>query len=86
MLMAEFVTCVKYRLPVKIVIVKNDTLGQIKWEQMMHLGNPEYGCELQSIDFAAFVRACGVLGLLLTIRSNVVLFLTKHLRNPVLSL
>ncbi|HWN14536.1 MAG TPA: thiamine pyrophosphate-binding protein, partial [Candidatus Dormibacteraeota bacterium] len=30
MLMAEFATCVKYRLPVKVVVVKNNTLGQIK--------------------------------------------------------
>jgi len=59
MLMAEFATCVKYRLPVKVFIVKNNTLGQIKWEQMVFLGNPEYGCELQPIDFAAFARACG---------------------------
>jgi pyruvate dehydrogenase (quinone) len=26
------------------------------------LGNPEYGCELQPIDFAAFARACGGTG------------------------
>jgi pyruvate dehydrogenase (quinone)/pyruvate oxidase len=59
MLMAEFATCVKYELPVRIVVVKNNTLGQIKWEQMVFLGNPEYGCELHPIDFAAFARACG---------------------------
>ncbi len=59
MLMAEFATAVKYKLPVKIVVVKNDTLGQIKWEQMVFLGNPEYGCDLHPIDFAAFARACG---------------------------
>jgi pyruvate dehydrogenase (quinone) len=59
MLMAEFATCVKYRLPVKVVVVKNNTLGQIKWEQMVFLGNPEYGCELHPIDFAAVARACG---------------------------
>lgn len=28
----------------------------------MHLGNPEFGCELQAIDFAAFARACGGTG------------------------
>ena len=43
MLMAEFVTAVKYQLPIKVVIIKNNTLGQIKWEQMVFLGNPEYG-------------------------------------------
>ncbi len=62
MLMAEFATAVKYKLPVKVVIIKNNTLGQIKWEQMVFLGNPEYGCELHPIDFAAFARACGGTG------------------------
>ena len=62
MLMAEFVNCVRYKLPVKVVIVKNNSLGMIKWEQMVFLGNPEYGCELQPIDFAAFARACGATG------------------------
>jgi pyruvate dehydrogenase (quinone) len=63
MLMAELATCVKYRLPVKVVVVKNDTLGQIKWEQMVFLGNPEYGCDLHPIDFARVAEACGATGL-----------------------
>jgi pyruvate dehydrogenase (quinone)/pyruvate oxidase len=62
MLMAEFANCVRYKLPVKVVIVKNNSLGMIKWEQMVFLGNPEYGCDLQPIDFAAFARACGATG------------------------
>jgi pyruvate dehydrogenase (quinone)/pyruvate oxidase len=62
MLMAEFATAVKHRLPIKVIVVRNDTLGQIKWEQMVFLGNPEYGCELQPIDFVAFARACGGAG------------------------
>jgi pyruvate dehydrogenase (quinone)/pyruvate oxidase len=62
MLMAEFATAVKYQLPIKVVIIKNGTLGQIKWEQMVFLGNPEYGVELQPIDFAAFAHACGGAG------------------------
>jgi pyruvate dehydrogenase (quinone) len=28
----------------------NNSLGQIKWEQMVFLGDPEYGCDLQPID------------------------------------
>ncbi len=62
MLMADFSTCIKYRLPVKVFIIKNNLLGQIKWEQMVFLGNPEYGCALEPIDFAAFARACGGTG------------------------
>ena len=63
MLMAEFANCVKYKLPIKVVVVKNNSLGMIKWEQMVFLGNPEFGCELQPIDFGAFARACGAVGL-----------------------
>jgi pyruvate dehydrogenase (quinone) len=63
MLMAEFVTAVKYSLPIKVIVVKNNSLGMIKWEQMVFLGNPEYGCELQPIDFALFAQACGGTGL-----------------------
>jgi pyruvate dehydrogenase (quinone) len=62
MLMGEFATAVKYELPIKIVILKNNSLGQIKWEQMVFLGNPEYGCELQPIDFVKFAQACGGIG------------------------
>jgi len=60
MLMAEMATCVKYNLPVKIIVVKNNYLGQIMWEQMAFLGNPEFACDLQPIDFAAVARACGL--------------------------
>jgi pyruvate dehydrogenase (quinone) len=63
MLMGELATAVKYQLPIKVVVLKNNTLGQIKWEQMVFLGNPEYGCELQPIDFAAFAEACGARGI-----------------------
>ena len=60
MLIGELATCMKYDLNVKIVVIRNNTLGQIKWEQMVFLGNPEYVCELQPIDFAAVARGFGV--------------------------
>ena len=59
MLMAEFATAVQYNLPIKVVIIKNNTLGMIRWEQMAFLGNPEYGVELTPIDFAEFAESCG---------------------------
>lgn len=62
MLMGEFATAVKYKLPIKIVVINNNTLGQIKWEQMVFLGNPEYGCDLSPINFAALAQACGGTG------------------------
>jgi pyruvate dehydrogenase (quinone) len=63
MLMGDLVTCAKYALPVKIVVVKNNSLGQIKWEQLFFVGNPEFGCELQPIDFAKVAEACGLKGI-----------------------
>ncbi|HEX2114632.1 MAG TPA: thiamine pyrophosphate-dependent enzyme [Alphaproteobacteria bacterium] len=63
MLMGDLATCAKYRLLVKIVVVKNNSLGQIKWEQLFFVGNPEFGCELQPIDFAKVAEACGLKGL-----------------------
>jgi pyruvate dehydrogenase (quinone)/pyruvate oxidase len=82
MLMAEFANCVQYKLPIKIVIVKNNSLGMIKWEQMVFLGNPEYGCELHPIDFAAFARACGGTGLTIEDPKNCGAVLDQALANP----
>ena len=62
MLMGEFATAVKYGLPITVVIIKNNTLGMIKWEQMVFLGNPEYGVDLCPIDFVRFAEACGGVG------------------------
>jgi len=62
MLMGEMATLVKYQLPVKVIVFKNNSLGQIKWEQIVFEGNPQFGVELQPIDFAAFARACGAGG------------------------
>src|SRR5205814_506838 len=47
----------------KVFIIKNNLLGQIKWEQMTFLGNPEFAVDLQPIDFVKFAEACGVTGL-----------------------
>jgi pyruvate dehydrogenase (quinone) len=62
MLMGEFLTAVKYNLPILVVIIKNNTLGQIRWEQIVFLGNPEYGCELHNPNFAKYAEACGGVG------------------------
>jgi pyruvate dehydrogenase (quinone) len=62
MLLGELATIVRYSLPIKIVVMKNNTLGQIKWEQLMFLGNPEYQCDLQPIDFATVARGFGIVG------------------------
>jgi pyruvate dehydrogenase (quinone) len=62
MMMMEMATLVKYKLPVKVIIIKNNVLGQIKWEQMIMEGNPQFGVQLQPIDFAMYAKACGAAG------------------------
>lgn len=63
MLMAEFMTAVRYDLPIKVVVVNNGLLGQILWEQMA-LGYPEHGVRWERrFDFAPWATACGGLGI-----------------------
>jgi pyruvate dehydrogenase (quinone) len=58
MLMAELSTAVAQNLPVKIILLKNNSLAEVKFEQL-EIGNPEFGCTLPPIDFVAFAKACG---------------------------
>jgi pyruvate dehydrogenase (quinone) len=60
MLMGELITLAAYQLNIKIIVIRNNTLGQIKWEQMIFLGNPEYACDLYPADFVTIARGCGI--------------------------
>jgi len=59
MQLGEFATAVRLKLPILFLVLKNGTLGQIKWEQMLFLGNPEFGCEVPDIEFARAAEAMG---------------------------
>jgi pyruvate dehydrogenase (quinone) len=67
MLMAEFLTAIQHKLPVKIVINNNNSLGQILWEQMV-LGYPEHGVRYPEpfADYSAFATSNGALGVKVT--------------------
>jgi pyruvate dehydrogenase (quinone) len=60
-LMGELSTAVRYRLPVKVVILKNNSLSEVRFEQE-DLGNEAFGCDLTPIDFALYARSCGASG------------------------
>jgi pyruvate dehydrogenase (quinone)/pyruvate oxidase len=62
MMMGELATLAQHGLPVKVVVMRNDVLGLIKWEQMAFLGNPQYGVELAPVDFVKVAEACGLRG------------------------
>jgi len=63
MLMAEFLTAVRQRLPITVMASNNNSLGQILWEQMV-LGYPEHGVRYDEpvADFGAWASACGGYG------------------------
>jgi pyruvate dehydrogenase (quinone) len=61
MLMADLSTAVQHQLPVKIIVLKNNSLAHVRFEQE-ELGYPPYGCDLSPIDFVAFAKACGADG------------------------
>jgi len=82
MLMGEVATLVKYNLPVKVIIIKNNTLGQIKWEQIAQDGNPEFGVDLQPIDFAGYAKNCGAAGYCVEDPAQVEAVLREALAHP----
>lgn len=59
MLMGDFLTLVQHRLPVKVVVFNNHTLGFVALE-MKAGGFLETGTSLVNPDFAAMARAVGV--------------------------
>jgi pyruvate dehydrogenase (quinone)/pyruvate oxidase len=59
MQMGDLATLFQEQLPVKVVVFKNNVLGLIKWEQMVFLGNPEYGVDFAPIDFVKVAEGCG---------------------------
>lgn len=62
MLMADFVTAVRYTLPIICVVLNNQKLGFIALEQEGK-GFPEHSIDLLNPDFVAFAEACGGRGM-----------------------
>ncbi|MFZ3579891.1 pyruvate oxidase [Virgibacillus sp. DJP39] len=58
MVMHDFITAVKYGMPIKIIVLNNSGIGMIKYEQQIK-GNLNYETNLGSINFAEFANACG---------------------------
>ncbi len=80
-LMAELTTAVQHSLPVKIILLKNNSLAEVKFEQR-DLGNPEFGCALSPIDFVAFAHACGADGVRCSKPGEVRRAIAQTLRSP----
>ncbi|CAD6000529.1 pyruvate dehydrogenase [Agreia sp. COWG] len=58
MLMGELITVAAYKLPVKIVVFNNSTLGLVKLEMFVD-GYPDFGVDVPGVDYAAVAAALG---------------------------
>jgi pyruvate dehydrogenase (quinone)/pyruvate oxidase len=82
MLMAEFLTAIRHRLPIKVFIDNNHEYGQILWEQMV-LGYPEFGVRHNGVaNFAGFAESNGALGIRVEKASEVESAVAEALRDP----
>lgn len=59
MLLGELVTVAMYKLPVKIVVFNNSTLGMVKLEMLVD-GIPDFGVDVPATDYAAVAVALGI--------------------------
>jgi pyruvate oxidase len=65
MVMEEFLTVLKYQMPVKVFVMNNQSLGMIKQEQKIE-GYPSWQTELYNYDFASFAEHSGGTGIKVT--------------------
>jgi pyruvate dehydrogenase (quinone) len=61
MLLGELVTVAAYKLPVKIVVFNNSTLGLVKVEMLVD-GFPDFGVDVPMVDYAAVANSLGIYG------------------------
>lgn len=80
MLIGEMATAVLYKLPIKVVIFKNNLLAMDRFEQE-EAGYPDFSVALQPIDFAAVAIACGAEGYTVTRPADLETTLRKALRS-----
>jgi pyruvate oxidase len=62
MAMSDFITAVKYDLPIIVIVLNNHQLGMIQVEQMME-HYPNYATDLLNPDFARYAEVCGGIGI-----------------------
>jgi pyruvate dehydrogenase (quinone) len=62
MLMGDFISLTQLKVPVKVVVFNNGTLGFVELEQKS-TGFLEYGTELENPNFAAMAEAVGIRGI-----------------------
>jgi pyruvate oxidase/acetolactate synthase-1/2/3 large subunit len=65
MVMGDFLTAVKYNLPIKVMLLNNKQLGMIAQEQKVE-NYPNWQTELHNCSFADYAQNCGGIGIRVT--------------------
>jgi pyruvate dehydrogenase (quinone) len=60
MILGDLATLAQHRLPVKIIVIVNESVGLERWEQLGFLAVPEYGDDLHPVDFCRIAEGCGI--------------------------
>jgi len=81
MLLGDLATIVEYKLPVKIVVFDNRSLGMVKLE-MEVAGLPDWQTDMCNPDFEAIARAMGIRGFTADAPDSVEAVLTEAFDTP----
>ncbi|MFF0636460.1 pyruvate dehydrogenase [Nocardia sp. NPDC004151] len=81
MLMGELLTVWRHRLPVKIVVFDNSTLGMVKLEMLVD-GLPDYGTDQEPVNYADIAAAVGMPAIRVTDPAQVRGALAKAFAEP----
>lgn len=84
--MQELGTCLEYKIPVKIIVMNNSSLGLVKQAQARYYSNRFYQSDMINPDFVQIAQAYGILGVSITSSEELEKALDKYisLNEPVL--
>jgi pyruvate dehydrogenase (quinone) len=82
MFMAEFTTCVKYELPIKVIVIKDRDVWQSRGDHLSLYHSRGDEDASSSIDLALFARACGATGLVIDTPEDCRMILEQAFATP----
>lgn len=77
--MQELGTCLEYRIPVKIIVMNNSSLGLVKQSQAKHYGSRFYQSDMVNPDFVQIASAYGIRGLSINTAEELETALDKYI-------
>ncbi|QDH78561.1 Rieske 2Fe-2S domain-containing protein [Echinicola soli] len=78
--LAEFTTLVKYKMPIKLIVLNNNELGKISKEQRAG-GWDQWATDLVNPDFAVYAQSCGGFGIKVHRQEDLKKAMLQHFEN-----